>query len=327
VGTFEGLFYDSSTNDLEPASSGFVSAQVQGTGAFTAKFLQGGKTYSVGGQLSLTGAWSTAALKTWNKTAISLQFDLSHGDSLTGDLSNTGWTAQVQAYRNVFSKANPAPQAGHYTLVLPGGDSSAQPEGNGSGSVTVNTNTGGIAFSGTLGDGTAVTETANESPLGYWPVYISLDSGNGMLLGWLAFTNAAAGPEIDGTLNWFKPSKPVTAVYPAGFTNQVEVVSSAYSLPKGARVLELTNGYALLENGGLTESISNQFFLAANNSVTGSNKLHLTLTTTTGLFKGTTTNALGKTVSFSGAVLQNQTNGFGEFINGAQTGSVFIAPR
>jgi len=85
----------------------------------------------------------------------------------------------------------------------------------------------------------------------------------------------------------------------------------------------------LLENGGLTQSISNQFTLGANNIVTGSNKLHLTITTTTGLFLGITANAAGKTVSFSGAVLQKQTNGFGQFLNAAQEqiGSVSLAPQ
>jgi hypothetical protein len=83
----------------------------------------------------------------------------------------------------------------------------------------------------------------------------------------------------------------------------------------------------LLEGGGLTQSISNQFTLAANNIVTGSNKLSLTLTTTTGLFQGTATNSVGKTVSFKGAVLQKQTNGFGQFLNTNQSGSVQLAPQ
>ncbi len=93
------------------------------------------------------------------------------------------------------------------------------------------------------------------------------------------------------------------------------------------RVLNLTDGYVLIEGGGLTEAISNQFSLAPNNTVTGSNKLRLTFTTSTGLFQGTATNAQGKTISISGALLQNQTNGFGQFLNGDQSGSVYLAPE
>jgi hypothetical protein len=223
----------------------------------------------------------------------------------------------------VFSKTNPAPQAGLYTLVLPGTNSPSQPGGNGFGTVTVTTS-GAVTFSGTLGDGTKVMQSANESEEGQWPLYIPLDSGNGMLLGWLTFTNEA-DRDIDGMLSWFKPSQPATTLYPAGFTNVVEAAGSAYLDTKGEPVLNLTDGYVLLEDGGLTQSISNQFALGANNVVTGSDKLSLTITPTTGLFKGTTTNSAGATVSFTGAIFQKQTNGFGQFLNGNQSGSVYVA--
>jgi hypothetical protein len=61
--------------------------------------------------------------------------------------------------------------------------------------------------------------------------------------------------------------------------------------------------------------------------VTGSNKLSLAITTTTGLFKGSATNSAGKPVSFTGAVLQKQTKGFGLFLDGEQTGSVSLSPE
>jgi hypothetical protein len=147
-----------------------------------------------------------------------------------------------------------------------------------------------------------------------------------MLLGWLTFTNET-DRDIDGELTWIKPSTPATTLFPAGFTNVLEAAGSAYSLPKGALVLDLTNGYVLLEGGGLLQSISNQFTLEANNVVKGSNKLSLTITTTTGLFKGTTTNSGGATVTFNGAVFQKQTNGFGQFLGPGQTGSVYVAPQ
>jgi hypothetical protein len=147
-----------------------------------------------------------------------------------------------------------------------------------------------------------------------------------MLLGWLAFTNEP-DQDIDGLLNWFKPSQPASALYKAGFTNEIEAVGSADSFSSGERVLNLTNGFVLIEGGGLTQSISNQFTLMPNNSVTGSDKLRLTITTSTGLFQGTATNAEGKTISVSGAVLQKQTNGFGQFLNGDQSGSVYLAPQ
>jgi len=323
AGTYQGLFYD--TNGVTQASSGFFNAQVNNNGSFTAKFQQGNTSFSVSGQFSLTGGWSTNALKAWGNTAISLQLDLTGGNVLEGGLTNSAWVAELGANRAVFSKTNPAPQAGKYTLVLPGTNSATLPGGNGFGAVTVNTS-GSVTFSGTLGDGTKVTPTAIESEQGQWPLYVSLDSGNGMLLGWLTFTNEP-DRDIDGLLNWFKPAQPASALYKAGFTNEIEAVGSAYSFSSGDRVLNLTNGYVLIEDGGLTQNISNQFTLSPNNIVAGSNKLRLTITTSTGLFQGTVTNAEGQTISISGAVLQEQTNGFGQFLNGAQSGSVYLAPQ
>ncbi len=323
AGTYEGLFYNS--NAVTPAGSGFFSAVVKNTGSFTAKFQQGGKTIPISGQFSLTGGWSVGALAAWDNTAISLQLDLTGGDVLEGGLTNSGWTAELGASRAVFSTANPAPQAGQYTLILPGTNSPTLPGGNGFGTVTVNTS-GTVTFSGTLGDGTKVTQSAIESGQGQWPLYISLYSGNGMLMGWLTFTNES-DQDIEGLLSWFKPSQQATTLYQAGFTNVVEAAGSAYSLTKGAPVLNLTGGYVLLEGGGLTQSITNLFTLEANNVVKGSNKLSLTITTTTGLFKGTTTNSAGATISFNGAVFQKQTNGFGQFLNADQSGNVYVAPQ
>ena len=145
-----------------------------------------------------------------------------------------------------------------------------------------------------------------------------------MMLGWLSFITNEPDRDIDGQLFWFKLIKPVTTLYPAGFTNEIRAAGSAYSYKKGVAMLNLTNGNVILTNGGLTQDITNPFVLGANNVVTGSNKLHLTFATSTGLFQGTTTNAEGKTISISGAVLQKQTNGYGLFLNGDQSGSVSI---
>jgi hypothetical protein len=325
AGTYEGLFYDTNADSITQAGSGFFSALVNTNGSFTAKFQQGNSTFPISGQFSLTGGWFTNALKTWGETAIGMQLPLTGGGVLEGGLTNAGWTSELDANLAVFSTTNPAPQAGkQYTLILPGTDSPTLPGGNGFGSLTVSA-AGSVTFGGTLGDGTTVSQTAIESGQEQWPLYLSLYSGEGMLMGWLTFVDET-NRDIDGTLYWFKPSKPVTTLYPAGFTNALEVAGSEYSLPKNARVLELTNGYVSLDEGGLLQSISNQFFLASNNIVTGSNKMTLRLTTTTGLFTGSATNGR-TTITFSGAVLQKQTNGFGLFLNRAQSGSVSVAPQ
>jgi uncharacterized repeat protein (TIGR02543 family) len=316
---YQGLFYN--TNDITPASSGFFTAQVNGYGSFTAKFQQGNKIFPVSGQFSLLGDWSTNAVKAWDNTAISLQLDLS-GGTLEGALANLDWTADLESSPAVFSRTNPAPQAGKYTLIIPGTNSPDQPGGNGFGSVTVAAN-GSVTFVGMLGDGMTVSQSATESAQRQWPFYIAFDSGNGVLLGWLVFTNEPS-QDIDGVLTWINPAQPSAKLYPAGFTNQMEVAGSAYAFSPGAIAIDLTNGYMLLENGGLAQTISNQFRQETNNILKGEG-LRMTITNSTGLFHGAITNA-GKTIIVNGAVLQKQTNGFGLFLNGDQSGGVYIAP-
>ncbi|HEY3861900.1 MAG TPA: Ig-like domain-containing protein [Verrucomicrobiae bacterium] len=324
AGIYDGLF-SGLKNALMPSNSGFFTATVGTNGGFTAKFQQGIKSYSVAGQFSLTGAWNTNALKVWNNTAIGLQLNLPIGYFLSGTLANSLWTANLGANQSVYSKTNPSTEAGQYTLVLPGSATAGQPGGNGFASVKVDA-LGNITLAGTLGDGTKVTQSAVESRQKIWPVYIPLNNGSGMILGSLELIDET-DRDIDGLLNWFQPARAKAATYPAGFTNSFEVAGSRYSPPKGSRILDLTNGFALLQGAGLAQSISNQFFLAASDIVSGSNQLHLTLAAPTGLFHGTVTNGSGKTVTFSGAVLQKQTNGWGQFLNDEQTGSVYIAPR
>jgi hypothetical protein len=156
------LFYNTNASGVAPAGSGFFSAQVHDDGTFTAKFQQGSKSYSVSSQFSPSGGWSSPALKTWGNTAISLQLALTGEKVLEGGLTNSAWVAALGANRAVFSKTNPAPQQGAYTLILPATNS-----GDGFGAVTVDVS-GDVTFTGTLGDGTKVTQSAIESEQGQW---------------------------------------------------------------------------------------------------------------------------------------------------------------
>jgi|GEM_PF-1730918 len=319
AGTYQGLFYNS--NGLAPGSSGFFTAQVNNNGAFTARFEQGTQSYPVTGQFSLTGGF-TNTLKTWKGTVVSLQLDLNGGDLMTATLGNPSWTATLTADRAVYSKTNPARQADEYTLVLPGANSTTLPAGHGFGSVIVNS-LGSLSFSGALGDGSKVTQATFLSKEGQWPFYASLYNGSGMILGWLTFTNET-DRDIDGPLTWFKPKQASAVRYPAGFTNELEAAGSAYLFTKGAPVLNLANGAAIFEGGDLPAEITNPFSLASDNIITGSDKLSLKITTASGLFQGSTTNQNGRVISFSGAVLQKQNAGFGQFLGADQSGSVVL---
>jgi hypothetical protein len=324
AGTYQGLFY--SSNGVAVRSSGFFSANLTTTGAFSARIqLAPGVSY-LSGQFSLTGLFSNSIpLQALGPITAQLQLGLLDS-TMTGQISGTNWTADLLANRAPYSTTNPAPQAGRYTLLIPGNaDSSLQPGGDGFGAVTVDAS-GNVSFSGTLGDGTPATAAAVLGGQGQWPFFVPLYSGKGSILGWLTFSNAPDS-DISGLLNWIKPAQPGARLYPAGFTNVTGAIGSAYQFTSGVPVLDFSAGQLSLTNGNL--SFTNQIILGANNIVTNlsTNNLTLRLATSSGLFTGSVVNpATGSPISISGIVLQKDNFGAGFFLGTNQSGQVLLAP-
>ncbi len=189
---------------------------------------------------------------------------------------------------------------------------------------------GNLSFKGTLGDGTKVVQSSFITSSGQWPLYVSIYSGRGSILGWLSFT----GPGLDrlgGTLTWFKlPNPGFKRLYPGGYTFQTEAIGSVYAFTNGTRALNFSQGQVVIENGGLAQNLTNQVLLGADNRVTDltlTNRLRLSLTPATGLFQGSFYNASNLlTVPFYGALLPSLTNGTGYFVTTNQSGRVFFGP-
>ncbi len=225
MGSYHGLFYV--TNGAAEESSGSFVASVTGSGAFSARLRLAGRCYSYCEAFSVTGL----ALKSIQRPGLTpitvqLQLNLSNGP-LTGTISDGTWTADLVADAAVYSRTNPAPQTGKYTLLIPGCENaSTQPGGNGFGAVTVEPS-GNVIFSGILGDGTPVTSTSIVSSQGQWPLYASFYGGNGSILGWLSFTNESG---ISGQTGWFKLPQTAAKLYAGGFTVSNEVIGSVYQV-------------------------------------------------------------------------------------------------
>lgn len=326
VGYYQGLFYI--PNDPSVESSGALVASVTSAGAYTAKLNLAGHNYSFAGQLTVDGAATNTVKRPGGLSPLTVQFsvDLTNGP-LTGTVSDGDWTADLVAEANGYSKANPAPQAGKYTLVIPGSeDAWYAPGGNGFGALTVSA-TGVVTFSGTLGDGTVVNTTSIIGSDGQCPFYASLYNGGGSILGWLSLTNAGS---IEGQTAWFKLPNPKSQYYSAGFTNTSQPVGSSFQYTNGQPVLGFTAGDLVLTNGDLVTAITNQITLGpteATGTADGSSQTttKLTIKTSSGLFSGTVLNpATGKPIKVSGAVLQNMNLGAGLFLGANESGSVLL---
>jgi hypothetical protein len=314
--TYSGLF--SPTNDLSTGNSGGLTITTTGKGGFSGKIQMGTSRYSFKGSLNGQGE-ATVSVKRGKLATLSLQFhtNASAGDQLFGSLGDGAWTAQLVAEKNPFDgKSKVSPQAGRYTMVIPGKESaSAEPSGAGYATISVS-KAGRAKVIAVLADGTKVTQSGSLSVEGALPFYAGLYRGQGSLGGWLNVSSEFGG-KTGGMLNWNRPAAATGKYYASGFTNQpVARVSFYEPPPKGNAILSFSDGDVLLDGGNLNGLIQNTVHLDSNNHVksTGSNKVSLAFTLSTGAFKGKALDpATAKPINFAGVVLQSCGQGFGSF--------------
>jgi hypothetical protein len=346
AGVYSGLFYPA--GGVTEAGSGFITVAIAGNsaGAYTAKLLLDGGSNAFSGSFDLTGAAQTNLTRA-GKTPVSvtLNLHLYPADAqMSGSVSNAvaaGWNSVIQADRAVFSAtANPATNyAGRFTLLLPPGAGAPGGSPDGYGYAAITNTLGGIAtLGGALADGTPFLWSAPIAQDGSVPLYQSLYSGKGSLLGWITFTNAPP-QNLAGQVSWIKPAVPNTLypLYPKGFTNLslTGVLGSPYTNTAGAPALNLTNATLLLSNGNLAGGALKftNLNLSANtltNPARGTNYgatnyLVLTVNTNNGVVTATfqATGARTNTIA-RGAALQNRTNALGAFPVATQTGSLIL---
>ena len=328
-GTYSGLFYDE-TNGVAPQSSGCFTLTATAKRSFSGNIQLGGARYALSGQFDTNGhAAKVISRGNLNPLNLDLQLDLcGGGNELDGSIIGGTWSADLTAHRYFYSQANPAPQAGRkYTLVIPGADDpSTGPGGYGFGTLSVNAS-GTVSCCITLGDGNKVVQSSAVGASGQWPLYISLYGGNELVQGWLSFVTNGVPEDVVGQIAWLKEPGAGGKLYPSGFlfTSPVDVIESLYSYSSRTPVLGWTQGVIELEGGNLTSSLANAVTLNANSRFTGTNKLSLTLTTSSGVFQGTVPLPGSKSViSVSGVLLQGRDAGYGLFQGPSQSGSVWL---
>jgi hypothetical protein len=320
VASYNGLFFES--NGVEFAKSGAITVTTTKTGKYSASLQVGAKHYSVSGQLDTSGTDNKAI----PNSGLTLQLQAG-SDQITGTVSGAGWTADLLANHAVFNARTNKPSfAGKYTILFPGSRNPADvtnPQGDGYGSVTVNTS-GKVHLIGTLADGTKISQTTTASAGGQWPLYLPLYNGKGQILSWQTF--AAAG-DLGGAFSWIKPIANAK-LYPNGFTFQTNAIGSPFD-PSLKPITGFTDAVVLLTGGNLASPIVNQVMVTSKNKVVNlaGSKLTLTLTPAQGLFKGSVLDAsTGKPISFSGAILQNLNAGSGFFLTTNLSGQVSFGP-
>jgi hypothetical protein len=325
-GAYNGLIYN--TNVTVP-TSGFFTAKTTAKGAYSANLLIAGRNYAVSGKFSpQTGlATNTFHLVSGRLLTVRLRLDLSGTDRLQGVITDSlsAYVAQLDADRLVFSAiSNPAPQRGAYTIAIPPDGSG--PAGYGYGTMTVSPG-GVIQWAGTLADGTKVSQTSALSKDGLWPLYCSIYGGGGAVISWMQFNSNVPESDLSGQFIWIKPVGLPGKTFPAGFTNSLQVVGSAFTPPTSGPLLNLTNLDLVFSGGGLQAPFTNSFTWTANRVTPApGTRLKLTFSLSSGLFSGSTLNPeTGQSLSFQGVVYEKAANGAGLFLTPAQSGQVYLA--
>jgi hypothetical protein len=330
-GSYSGLFFVE--DGITASSSGFLTVATTTRRTFSGKLQLGGASFPFKGTLSTNGeAQVTVNRRNQNPLTINLQIDLTPGmDRMVGTVSDGTWSAGLLADQAIFdARTNPAPEAGKWTMAILGDPaSSTSPTGDGFGTITVD-KSGRVRLTGTLADGTKLTQSALLSRDGDWPLFVPLYSGQGAILSRMNLNAAGAGA-LRGEVRWTKPANSQSKVYPAGFDVNTSAIGSPYLSPsRGNQILPFTSGQLALAGANLPADITNAIQLTAGNRITNlsSNRLTLTFSAATGAFRGSVLNPSDdKPIGFSGVVLQNLNFGRGFFLNAAQSGSVILSAQ
>ncbi len=325
-GAYNGLIYN--TNVTVP-TSGYFTAKTTAKGAYSASLLIAGRTYPLSGQFSpLTGlATNTFHLVSGRLLTVRLRLDLSGTDRLQGVITDSlsAYVAQLDADRLIFNAgSNPAPQRGSYTIAIP--PDSSGPAGYGYGTMTVSS-AGLVQLTGTLADGTKLSQKSALSKDGLWPLYSSIYGGAGAVISWMQFNTNIPESDLSGQFVWIKPAGLSSKSFPGGFTNSVQAVGSLFT-PAAGPLLSLTNLDLVFSGGGVQVPFTNAFTLDAQNRVKPApgSRLKLTFSPSSGLFTGSTVNPeTGQSLSFQGVVYEKAANGAGLFLTPDQSGQVYLA--
>jgi hypothetical protein len=322
-GTYNGLFAPA-IGPRQQTTSGSFTLKVTSSGSLSGDLYLGSATpISVSGKFGPDGTAIITEKHGATTLTNTLMLDTTN-QTVSGTIGDGSFDALLMGSQAV----NTAAYAGHYTVVIPGTDSSMiGPFGTTYGTVTV-TSSGAISFAGSLADGTAVSQSSAVSKDGVWPFYLPLYNGKGSIYSWNNFTNNITNGTIVLATNasWINATNSTAgAVYKAGFTNDATVIyASAYTtnllmLPDGM-------GQVVLDGGGLSTSITNSITLASNDKITvttNADKMALTINKTTGVISGTFTNG-SKTISVNGVLFQSATNAQGYFLGTNQTSGTFL---
>ena len=325
-GTYNGLF--ATTNGVTLQTAGMLKSLAIGqTGTYSGAILINGGAHSITGVFDLAGAATNKISRPANQGgSLVVEMVLSNldntGPQVTGTVSGTN--DNVPWVANLFAEpAPPSLPASEHTMLLAPDPTNEPPSlsPGGYSYVAINYSAGLARMTGALADGTALSQSVPVSESGDLPVYSSLYSGKGLLLGWI---NLEAMNTDSVGLTWIHPQR-TSGLYQGGFTNilapeQILLSRWTNSPPN----LGLLTNLSLLGAVTGTNAVDFTIGTATRGTITGPSVAG-SINLKTGTFKVTTGSGAGKITSY-GAILLNTTNGGGYFLTKTNAQAVELNP-
>jgi hypothetical protein len=359
AGVYAGLFYDAAIG-VTPTNAGALSLTLGAQGAYSGMVRLGAASYHITGQFVLDAGEDTASADSKVTLpgagildlALVLNTDPILSDPgagmLTGTVTCTApgqtaslWTAPLLARRSHYVPNHPAPGLYNMAILPAGSPGSTGPLGDSYGSATLSAS-GTVALMLNLADGLspAISFSSPVAQDGVFPVFASLYSGKGILLGWLNFTNDTAafpGSTIDlesSALFWTR--QPGGGLfYTNGFdasTAPMILIGCAYA-PSTARTNRLGWGNGVFGfDRPVGRAASGLFFNPVKNILTAGipNNIDLliNLNAANGRFTGSfTPEPPGPRIPFNGVLLNGLGRGYGFCLAAShQSEAISLAP-
>jgi uncharacterized repeat protein (TIGR03803 family) len=187
AGNYRALFVPAAA----ATNAGSITLALTSSGSFSGKVLFGPDALPFTGNFDSGVTQLRMARRGKSDLTAALQLDVAP-QTLTGEVTDGEFVAQITAYRNVFRSSDPEQKHQRtYSVIIPVMNDRAARRDAGYGTVSVDAS-GNVTFAGVLPDGTKVSQTNLISPDGLWPLYRQLDGGNGSFWAWSEFTNQAA---------------------------------------------------------------------------------------------------------------------------------------
>lgn len=250
-GTYQGLFYPAT--NAAPESIGFFEASVSSSkSTFSGKLVIGTQKYPFSGAFQPDHSAEVAVKrKTGGPLHLTMQLLTTNNlPQIFGSVEDPGWASSLWATRVDFTGKAASPLQGRYTLSLQNTNTSPSvPNGDCCATVVINKK-GWVTLEGKAADSSKMSQSAGLSPVGDWPLYVSLNKERGRVAGWVRVQKQTSGSISGGPVVWVKDPGP-DSFYPDGFGLLLQPMGSTFTKPITNSILNFTNGVTSLYGGDL----------------------------------------------------------------------------